>query len=136
MPAQKSWPTSRATRPVQASSSVSRKSAGLPPSWGQYTDLDEAQKAKVEALISRDDLRAFSAQYLETAKRLQEESKKRKDASDDPMQQLDFEFVLFDSALIDYDYIMTLIARFSDQPPSRQKITREQLMGLLASSAG
>ena len=102
---------------------------------GQYTDLDEAQKAKVEALISRDDLRAFSAQYLETAKRLQEESKKRKDASDDPIQQLDFEFVLFDSALIDYDYIMTLIARFSGQPPSRQKMTREQLMGLLASSA-
>ena len=102
---------------------------------GQHTDLDEAQKAKIEALISRDDLRAFSAQYLETAKRLQEESKKRKDASDDPIQQLDFEFVLFDSALIDYDYIMKLIARFSDQPPSRQKITREQLMGLLASSA-
>ncbi len=101
----------------------------------QYTDLDEEQKATIEALIPRDDLRAFSAQYLETAKRLQEESKKRDDDPDDPIQQLDFEFVLFDSALIDYDYIMKLIARFSGQPPKKRKMTREQLMGLLASSA-
>ena len=43
--------------------------------------------------------------------------------------------MLFDSALIDYDYIMKLIARFSGQPPKKQKMTREQLMGLLASSA-
>ncbi len=101
----------------------------------QYTDLDEEQKAQIEALIPRDDLRAFSAQYLETAKRLQEESKKREDDPNDPIQQLDFEFVLFDSALIDYDYIMKLIARFAGQPPKKQKMTREQLMGLLASSA-
>jgi len=100
----------------------------------QYTDLNEEEKAKIEALLPRDDLRAFSAQYLETAKRLREESRKRDDP-DDPIQQLDFEFVLFDSALIDYDYIMKLIARFSSQPPKKQKMTREQLMGLLASSA-
>jgi len=100
----------------------------------QYTDLDEEQKEKIEALMPRDDLRAFSAQYLETAKRLEEESRKRDDP-DDPIQQLDFEFVLFDSALIDYDYIMKLIARFSSQPPKKQKLTRQQLMQLLASSA-
>ncbi len=100
----------------------------------QYTDLDEEQKEKIEALMPRDDLRAFSAQYLETAKRLQDKSRKTADP-DDPVQQLDFEFVLFDSALIDYDYIMKLIARFSGQPPRKQKMTREQLMGLLASSA-
>ena len=100
----------------------------------QYTDLDEEQKAKIEAIIPQDDLREFSAQYLETAKQLQEESRKRDDP-DDPIQQLDFEFVLFDSAIIDYDYIMKLIARFSGQPPKKQKMTREQLLGLLASSA-
>ncbi|GAB4384366.1 type I restriction endonuclease subunit R [Albidovulum sp.] len=100
----------------------------------QYTDLDDAAKAKIEALIPRDDLRAFSAQYLEVAKRLQERQRKTDDP-DDPIQQLEFEFVLFDSALIDYDYIMKLIARFTSQPPARQKMTREELMGLLASSA-
>ncbi len=101
----------------------------------QYTDLTEEQKAQIEQLMPRDDLRAFSAQYLEVAKRLQEERRKKPDDPDDPVQQLDFEFVLFDSALINYDYIMKLIARFSGQPPKKQKMTREQLMRLLASSA-
>ena len=100
----------------------------------QYTDLDEEQKTKIEELIPRDDLRAFSAQYLEVAKRLQERQGKTDDP-DDPIEQLDFEFVLFDSALIDYDYIMKLIARFTSQPPKKQKMTREELIGLLASSA-
>ncbi|MEQ8227041.1 MAG: type I restriction endonuclease subunit R [Rhodospirillales bacterium] len=100
----------------------------------QYTDLDAEAKATIEALIPRDDLRAFSAQYLETAKRLQDKQHKTEDP-DDPVAQLDFEFVLFDSALIDYDYIMTLIARFAGAGPKKQKMTREELMGLLASSA-
>ncbi|RME03797.1 MAG: type I restriction endonuclease subunit R [Planctomycetota bacterium] len=102
---------------------------------GQYTDLTEEQKAKIEALMPIDDLHAFSAQYLEIARHLQKESKKREDDPQDPIQQLDFEFVLFDSALIDYDYIMKLIARFSGQPPKKLKLTREQLISLLASSA-
>lgn len=100
----------------------------------QYTDLTPEQKAQIEALIPRDDLRAFSAQYLETARRLQQESRSKDDPVD-PVQQLDFEFVLFDSALIDYDYIMRLIASFSQATPKRLKMTREELMRLLASSA-
>jgi type I restriction enzyme R subunit len=43
--------------------------------------------------------------------------------------------VLFDSALIDYDYIMKLIARFSEKGPKKLKMTREQLIGLLRSNA-
>jgi type I restriction enzyme R subunit len=31
------------------------------------------------------------------------------------VDQLDFEFVLFASAVIDYDYIMGLMARYSQQ---------------------
>ncbi|MCG6560585.1 type I restriction endonuclease subunit R [Ruegeria sp. 1NDH52C] len=100
----------------------------------QYTDLTNEQKAQIEALIPRDDLRAFSAQYLEVARRLQEEARTKADPAS-PAEQLDFEFVLFDSALIDYDYIMRLIARFSQAAPQRQKMTREELMRLLASSA-
>ena len=100
----------------------------------QYTDLTTEQKAQIEALMSRDDLRAFSAQYLEVARRLQEEARTKADPAS-PAEQLDFEFVLFDSALIDYDYIMRLIARFSQAAPQRQKMTREELMRLLASSA-
>jgi type I restriction enzyme R subunit len=101
----------------------------------QYTDLGEEERQKIEALLPEDDLRSFRAQYLETAKQLQE--KRDKGGADLPgtVEQLDFEFVLFDSALIDYDYIMKLIARFSEKGPTKQKMTREQLIGLLSSSA-
>ena len=51
------------------------------------------------------------------------------------MDQLDFEFVLFASAVIDYDYIMGLIARFTEQTPGKQKMSREQLVGMIQSDA-
>ena len=51
------------------------------------------------------------------------------------VQQLDFEFVLFASAIIDYDYIMALIARYTQAKPGKQKMTREQLIGLIESDA-
>ena len=51
------------------------------------------------------------------------------------VDDLDFEFVLFASATIDYDYIMNLIARFTDQDPKKLKISREQLIGLIESDA-
>jgi type I restriction enzyme R subunit len=50
------------------------------------------------------------------------------------VQQLEFEFVLFASAVIDYDYIMGLIAK-STQGPSKQKMTREELIELISTSA-
>ncbi len=51
------------------------------------------------------------------------------------IQQLDFEFVLFASAIIDYDYIIGLIAKYTQDKPSKQKMTSEQLINLLSSSA-
>jgi type I restriction enzyme R subunit len=51
------------------------------------------------------------------------------------VQQLDFEFVLFASSLIDYDYIMALITRYASQTPGKQKMSREQLIGLIQSDA-
>jgi hypothetical protein len=36
------------------------------------------------------------------------------------VEQLDFEFVLFASTVVDYDYIMTLIANYTAQEPSKQ----------------
>ncbi len=51
------------------------------------------------------------------------------------MDQLDFEFVLFASALIDYDYIMGLISRFSQQTPGKQVMNHEQVIALIQSDA-
>jgi type I restriction enzyme R subunit len=51
------------------------------------------------------------------------------------VDQLDFEFVLFASAVIDYDYIMGLIAKFSAKGPGKAKMTREELIGLISADA-
>ena len=42
---------------------------------------------------------------------------------------------LFASAVIDYDYIMKLIAKYSGQDPKKMTISREQLIGLIQSDA-
>ena len=101
----------------------------------QYTDLDEDDKAKIESVLPDEALRPFKIAYLETAKRLKEKQDKDSDNLPDDVQQLDFEFVLFASAVVDYDYIMSLIAKYTNAKPSKQKMTQEQLINLLSSSA-
>jgi type I restriction enzyme R subunit len=104
----------------------------------QYTDLDESQKQKINTLLPEDNLRALRGSYLETAQRLKAQQGKGGDeVSDDQeaIEQLDFEFVLFSSAMIDYDYIMGLVARFTQEQPGKQTMSRGQLINLLASSS-
>lgn len=99
----------------------------------QYTDLSEAQKTQISQIVPPDKLLGFKSMYLETAKRLKE----LQDREDTPseVQQLDFEFVLFASAVIDYDYIMGLIARMTQQKPGKLTMNREQLIGLIQADA-
>ncbi len=99
----------------------------------QYTDLEEQQNQTIEELLPLDDLRSFKAMYLETAKRLKEIQTKPNTPKN--IQQLDFEFVLFASAIIDYDYIIGLLAKYTQSKPSKQKMTREQIINLLSSSS-
>lgn len=73
--------------------------------------------------------------YLETAKQLKEKQDKPGGSDDPAVDQLDFEFVLFHSAVIDYDYIMGLIARYTQNLPGKLKMSREQLIGLIQSDA-
>lgn len=101
----------------------------------QYTDLEDKQTETIEALLPTDDLRSFKSAYLDTAKRLQAEQNKKGDQASEEVQQLDFEFVLFSSAVIDYDYIIGLIAKYTQNEPSKHKMTREELINLLSSSA-
>lgn len=80
-------------------------------------------------------MQGFKGVYLETAKRLKEQQDKQGDQAPPEVQQLDFEFVLFASAVIDYDYIMGLIARMTQQKPGKVTLNREQLIGLIQSDA-
>ena len=100
----------------------------------QYTDLEPETRETIEEAMPEDTLRAFRGVYLDLAQDLKARQGRSSDPAD-PVEQLDFEFVLFDSALIDYDYIMKLIARFSEPGHERQKMTHEQLIGLLRSNA-
>ena len=101
----------------------------------QYTDLTQEQKAEIEAVMPKDDLRAFRGAYLETAQRLREQQQVPGIEPVPELDQLDFEFVLFASALIDYDYIMGLIAKFTGQGPKKVKLSLEQLIGIIQSDA-
>jgi type I restriction enzyme R subunit len=105
----------------------------------QYTDLTPENAAAIEQVLPRDNLLGFRGAYLETAQRLRAQQGKGQDQGDGkPSQdadQLDFEFVLFASAVIDYDYIMGLIARYSESAPGKQKMSRAELIGLIQSDA-
>ncbi|MCK9188135.1 type I restriction endonuclease subunit R [Acidithiobacillus sp.] len=106
----------------------------------QYTDLTGENKATIEQVLPEENLRGFKGQYLETAKKLRAQQGKGGDkgGADDTAEhidQLDFEFVLFASAVIDYDYIMGLIAKFSAKGPGKAKMTCEQLIGLISADA-
>ncbi len=103
----------------------------------QYTDLTSDNKASIEQVLPDENLRGFKGQYLETARKLKEQQGKGSgnDEASNNVEQLDFEFVLFASAVIDYDYIMGLIAKFSEKGPGKSKMTREQLIGLISADA-
>ena len=104
----------------------------------QYTDLSADNAAAIQQIMPKESMLGFRGAYLETAQRLkaqQEKNDKGEGASNEIVDQLDFEFVLFASAVIDYDYIMDLMSRFSQQEPSKQKMSREQLIGLIQADA-
>jgi type I restriction enzyme R subunit len=103
----------------------------------QYTDLTEENKGAIQHILPEEAHRGFRGAYLETAQRLKEQRGKSGDQPDteEVADQIDFEFVLFASAVIDYDYIMALIARFSEQKPGKSRMTREQLIGLISADA-
>ncbi|MCC5829217.1 MAG: HsdR family type I site-specific deoxyribonuclease [Phycisphaeraceae bacterium] len=121
----------------------------------QYTDLTPEQKQEIDQTLPRDTHRAFRGAYLETAQRLREQQAKPGAATNPAVDDLDFEFVLFASATIDYDYIMNLIARYTASgagggaggasgggggggggaDAKRLRISRDQLIGLIESDA-
>jgi type I restriction enzyme R subunit len=106
----------------------------------QYTDLTEDNGVAIEHIMPAESLQGFRGAYLETAQRLKQQQTQQDrggDAKGDDeahVDQLDFEFVLFASAVIDYDYIMGLMSRYS-QGTGKQKMTKDELIGLILSDA-
>jgi type I restriction enzyme, R subunit len=105
----------------------------------QYTDLTADNVVAIENILPAENLQGFRGAYLETAQRLKQRYGAQQAQPDQgnagaEVDQLDFEFVLFASSVIDYDYIMGLMARYS-QGTGKQKMSREQLIGLIQADA-
>lgn len=100
---------------------------------GQYVDMPEELKTAIEEAMPEDTLQQFRTAYLDMARRTQSKEGNRSEETsedDDP----DFELSLFSSALIDYDYIIKLFAKYTDNHPEKVKITKEQLLDVLSSN--
>src|SRR3546814_15765434 len=67
---------------------------------GQYTDLTPEQAQQIDQVLPRDELTAFRGAYLETAQRLRPQQGKPDGKTNEDIDQLAFEFVLFASAPI------------------------------------
>ena len=102
----------------------------------QYTDIKQEQADKIQELLPENTLKAFRGVYIETAQMLKAQQGKAYEGKEPAIDDIDFEFVLFSSAIIDYDYIMSLISKYT-QPdvPRKQKMNREQLVSLLCSNS-
>jgi type I restriction enzyme R subunit len=100
----------------------------------QYTDLTPEETTIIENILPPEAHQGFRGVYLDVARRLKNlpliDGK-----SPENTEQLDFEFVLFASAVIDYDYIMALISRFSNQSPGKMELSRAELIGLIQADA-
>lgn len=101
----------------------------------QYTEIKDEDAAKIEELLPEDILRAFRGVYIDVAQRLKVEQGKEREDMVSEIEQLDFEFVLFSSAMIDYDYIMELIAKYTQSGTKKQKVRKDQLIGMLSATS-
>ncbi len=101
----------------------------------QFTDLNDGQRVEIESLLPKETFQDFRSSYIETAKKFQKRQEKEGDNAPEEIQQLDFEFVLFASAVIDYDYIMNLIADSTQKKSSKQKMTKAQVISLLSANS-
>jgi len=101
----------------------------------QYTDLSDEERQQVEAILPEAKFLEFRTNYIETAKRYQERERKDPGSVPEGARQLDFEFVLFASALIDYDYILGLVADSTQKTPKKQQMSKEQVKALIRSNS-
>ena len=99
----------------------------------QYVDMPEELKTAIEAAMPEDTLQQFRTAYLDLARRMRPTGPGRTEETPEG-DAPDFELSLFSSALVDYDYIMKLLARYTNTHFEKVKITKEQLLEILSSS--
>lgn len=80
--------------------------------------------------FSEDDYMSFRGAYLDLAFSLEKKRSNKKEPVSDTIEDLDFDFVLFASALIDYDYIINLLERYANN-----QVSSEEAINIIRSSS-
>jgi len=104
----------------------------------QYTDLTDVHQSQIQEILPQNDYLGFRGAYLEFALQLKDESDivaEDEETMIPEIEQLDYRFVLFADADIDYDYIMNLISKYSNQNPIKLKITKDELIAIIRSDS-
>ena len=112
----------------------------------QYTEIPDDMLKKINNIMPEDDLRGFRSEYLEVAQEMQKKAnstnnkddreEEKADTTETDIQNIDFEFVLFSSAIIDYDYIMELISKYiTSSVDGTEEMTKEKLISIMTSTS-
>ena len=102
----------------------------------QYIDIPDEQKNEINKLVPEEHMQAFRGVYLDVAQKIKLQQEKDTDDIPNIVREVDPEFILFSSALIDYDYIMSLISKSTQSDdPKKETMSREQLIKYLSSSS-
>lgn len=101
----------------------------------QYTDLTEDNISRINEIISEDDIKGFKREYLETAKHIRDLQDKNRGTGSEEIQNTELELVLFASSVIDYDYIMELIAQYAGSNAEKRSMDIEELINILSADA-
>lgn len=123
---------------IEAFKQVQRLSLQL----DQYVDLPGELQTEIEAVMPEEKLQQFRTAYIDLARRRRQsdnanvaaESEEAYGNNGNNYDDIDFELSLFSSALIDYDYIMRLMAKYTGTHIEKVKLTKEQLLDILSSS--
>ncbi|GAB1400973.1 hypothetical protein MASR1M66_24300 [Aminivibrio sp.] len=86
----------------------------------QYTDLTEEHE-KIEQVLLKEKLQAFKGVHLKPRCGPRRNREARRRRVEKRASSLISNSVLFASAVIDYDYIMALIAKYSSRSPASRR---------------
>lgn len=100
----------------------------------QYVDMSDDLKSAIEDAMPEDTLQQFRTAYIDLARRTRPTDGGGHTETTPEGEEPDFELSLFSSALVDYDYIMKLLAKYTETHLDKVKITKEQLLEILSSS--
>lgn len=101
----------------------------------QYTDIDDTQKKHIEQILPQNEFLKYRSSYIETSKELRSIEYEQQDHTPEEIQQLDYEYVLFASNVIDTDYIFGLLAQNMGGTPTKHSMSKEEIKLLLRSDA-